>query len=236
MADGASNSARFLHAQGAAAWDISDEVLRFIAENVKPGQITLETGAGQSTLAFVRAGARHTAVTPSTTEAEAIRAAATAQGLPSDALSFVFGYSQTVLPTLAEHGPLDFVLIDGGHGFPIPAVDWVYTAPRLRVGGFMMVDDVDLWTGEMLVGFMAAEACWQKVTVLRGRTAVFKLVSPFELHEWTRQPYVVAKSRLPQSWRKAKNLAKLLLKGDFKAIRAKAANEQRLAEAARQDY
>jgi hypothetical protein len=47
---------------------------------------------------------------------------------------------------------------------------------------------------------------------------------------------VVAKSRLPQALRKARNLMSLVLKGDFAAIRRKAANEARLAQAARNDY
>jgi hypothetical protein len=231
-------SSPLLHADGAAAWDISDEVLAFIHSHVRPGMQTLETGAGQSTLAFLTAGAVHTAVTPSQSEADAIRRAALERELDTDRLAFAFGYSQDVLPGLmAERSTsLDVVLIDGGHGFPIPTVDWVYTAPKLKLGGLMIVDDVDLWTGQMLVDFMRAEACWKHQTTLRGRTAVFRLVAPFQLREWTNQPFVVGKSRLPQAMRKARNLIGLLMKGDFAAIRRKAANEARLAQAARSDY
>ena len=223
-----------LHADGAAAWDISREVLDFIAKHVRPGIATLETGAGQSTLAFLDAGARHEAVTPSQVEAEAITREAIRRGLDPANLTFRIGYSQDLLPRLT--GELDFVLIDGGHGFPIPATDWLYLAPRLKVGGMMMLDDVDLWTGQMLVDFMKHEACWEQVALLRGRTAAFRLVAPFELHEWTKQPFVVQKSRWTQTRRKVVNLLGLLAKGDLSSIRQKVANEKRLAEAARNDY
>ena len=223
-----------LHADGAAAWDISQEVLDFIAAHVTPGMATLETGAGQSTLAFLAAGARHEAVTPSEIEAEAITKEAIGRGLDHGQLTFRIGYSQDVLPKL--EGDLDFVLIDGGHGFPIPATDWLYLAPRLKVGGVMMLDDVDLWTGQMLVDFMKQEACWEQIALLRGRTAAFRLVSEFELHEWTKQPFVVQKSRWSQTRRKVVNLLGLIAKGNLSAIRHKLANERRLADAAKDDY
>ena len=67
-------------------------------------------------------------------------------------------------------------------------------------------------------------------------TAAFRLVAPFELHEWTKQPFVVQKSRWTQTRRKVVNLLGLLAKGDLSSIRQKVANEKRLAEAARNDY
>ena len=30
--------------------------------------------------------------------------------------------------------PLDVVFVDGGHGFPVPMIDWFYGAGRLRRG------------------------------------------------------------------------------------------------------
>ncbi|MEL6782267.1 MAG: class I SAM-dependent methyltransferase [Pseudomonadota bacterium] len=225
-----------LHAGGEAAWDMSDDGIAYIKAHVGAGSTTLETGAGATSLMFLEQGADHHAVTPSETERDLITAEAERRGLDASKLTFHLGYSQDVLPRLDLGAPLDFVLIDGGHGFPIPAVDWLYTAPMLKVGGIMMVDDVDLWTGAMLVDFMDAEACWTKRDVLRGRTAVFELTSPFELHEWTKQPHVVAKSKWPQRMRKARNVAGLVAKGEFATIRSKMAHEKRLAEAAKDDY
>ena len=223
-----------LHANGEAAWDISDEVLSVIRREARPGMITLETGAGQSTLAFLQAGTHHTSVAPAKAEFEAIKAEAKERGLNVENLECVEAMSQLALP--AMEGPLDIALIDGGHGFPIPAVDWAYLAPRLKTGGLMIVDDVDLWTGAMLKNFMKDDPAWEMEEVLRGRTAVFRLTEPFHLREWTNQPYVVKQSRWSQRFRKAKNLFKLLITGQFGAISAKMANERTLADAARNDY
>ena len=52
------------------------------------------------------------------------------------------------------------VLIDGSHSFPSPFIDWYYTAFRLRVGGFLVVDDTQLWTGHVLKRFLEAEPDW----------------------------------------------------------------------------
>lgn len=223
-----------LHAGGEAAWDISQEVLSLIAREVRPGMATLETGAGQSTLAFLEAGADHHAVTPSASEIAAIASAAAARGLDPDRLSLHEGCSQDILPGLT--GDLDFALIDGGHGFPIPAIDWAYIAPRIKPGGMLVIDDVDLWTGRMILDFMKADPAFRLEGVLRGRTAAFRLKERFVLREWTNQPYVVARSRWPQRMRKARNLMGLLARFDLGAVRAKLANEKRLAAAAKADY
>ncbi len=232
MADG--SGAHRLHAQGAADWDISPEVLAFIKAHVKPGMKTIETGAGRSTLAFVAAGAEHTAITPSASEIAAITAAAHAEGMNPFTATMIEGFSQDVLPGLS--GELDFALIDGGHGFPIPTIDWTYIVPRLKVGGIVMIDDVDLWTGKMLIDFMEREAGFEHVATLRGRTAAFRLTERFAFHEWTKQPFVVEQSRWTQRARKAKNVLGMLARFDLATLKAKFANEKRLAQAAKDDY
>ena len=220
-----------LHAAGTANWDITDGVLAFIARHCSADTVSLETGAGASTLAFAAAGGAHTAVTPSVDEAGRIRAAAAERGIDTSRLTIVNAYSQDVLPGMS--GPLDVVLIDGGHGFPIPAVDWIYTARRLAVGGYMLIDDIDIWTGQMLVQFMDKEDEWERVEIIRGRTAVFRLVRPFALREWRHQQAVVQRSRLPRAVRRAKNAAGLLAKGEFRSILTKLDHDRELARAAK---
>ena len=208
-----------LHADGKAVWDIAPGVAAWIAAHVKPGMRTLETGAGLSTLLFAQAGAQHVVVTPSRDERVRILMEATRRGIAAETLRFELGYSQQVLPQLK--GDLDVVLIDGGHGFPIPAIDWAYLAPRLVVGGSLLIDDVDLWTGAMLVDFLKAEPGWRFETLLHGRTAVFTLTARAELREWTEQPHVVALSRWPQRRRKARNVLAHLVRGEFAPLMAK---------------
>jgi hypothetical protein len=128
---------------------------------------------------------------------------------------------------------LDVVFIEGGHGFPVPGVDWLYLAPRLKVGGKMLIDDVDLWTGKMLVDVLRHEEGWKFDTILRGRTAVFTKTAPFVAREWVDQPTVVRKSYVSQSWRKFVNFTGLLVRLDFKAIIAKIKQERALLVAAK---
>ncbi|NTY61052.1 class I SAM-dependent methyltransferase [Mycolicibacterium sphagni] len=222
--------ARF-HAEGTADWTITDGVLSLIARHCNADTTSLETGAGASTLAFAAAGGNHTAVTPSQDEVGRIRAEGTERGLDMSRVEFIDGYSQDVLPGLS--GPLDFVLIDGGHGFPIPAVDWIYTAQRLNVGGHMLIDDIDVWTGQMLVQFLDKEDEWERVEIVNGITAVFRLVKPFTLREWNHQPAVVQRSRFPRTLRRAKNAARIAARGDFKTLLKKFDHDRELTRAAK---
>jgi hypothetical protein len=223
-----------LHAGGAAAWDASDAVLAYLRTVLRPGWRTIETGAGQSTLTFAAAGCLHHAVTPSGSEIAAIKARAAAEGVDLSGVTFHEGFSQDVLPRL-EDDAFDLVFIDGGHGFPIPAVDFQYLAPRLAVGGLLLIDDVDLWTGDMIVQVLRRDDGWRLHGKLKGRTAVFEKLQPYVAHEWTKQPYVVRKSFWPQTGRKLRNGLGLIARGDLGAVRGKLANERRLAEAARDD-
>jgi Methyltransferase domain len=220
-----------LHAEGSVQWDASDAVLDWFKANLKPGMRTIETGAGKSTLAFMAAGCQHDCVTPSDSEVLAIKAEATRRGLEQDAANFHVDYSQNVLPHLEGHEDIDVAFIDGGHGFPIPAVDWIYIAPRLKVGGKLLIDDIDLWTGAMLVDVLAKEPGWQVEKILRGRTAIITKTAPFQAREWCDQPTVVAKSYLRQFTRKIVNGLALLARFDFKAVAAKFKHEKALSDA-----
>ena len=222
-----------LHADGTVQWDASEAVLNWFASYLKPGMRTLETGAGKSTLAFLRAGCVHDTVTPSGSEIAAIRAAALARGLNPDQVTFHEGFSQYVLPHLAGLEDLDVVFIDGGHGFPVPGLDWLYLAPRLKVGGKLLVDDVDLWTGQMLVDVLRREPGWRVDTILRGRTAVITKTAPFVAREWVDQPEVVRRSLIPQTWRKIVNGVSALARLDLAGIARKLRHEKALRDAAR---
>lgn len=222
-----------LHAGGRVQWDASDAVLDWFQTNLKPGMRTLETGAGKSTLAFMTAGCVHDTITPSDDEVAAIKAEAVRRNLDPDSVTFHVDFSQNVLPHLEGHEDIDVAFIDGGHGFPVPAVDWLFIAPRLKVGGKMLIDDVDLWTGTMLIDVLRKEEGWQVDGILRGRTAVVTKTAPFQAREWCDQPTVVAKSRVSQTMRKLVNGLSLLARFDFEGITRKLKHKRALSEAAR---
>jgi hypothetical protein len=219
-----------LHADGNVQWDASDIVLDWFRANLKPNMRTIETGAGKSTLAFMAAGCVHDSVTPSSSEVAAIKAEAARRGLAIGNITFHIDFSQNILPHLKGHEDIDVAFIDGGHGFPVPGVDWLFIAPRLKVGGKLLIDDVDLWTGSMLVDVLRKEAGWRVDSILRGRTAVVTKTAPFQAREWCDQPTVVAKSYLPQTMRKIVNGLALLARFDIKSLSRKLKHERDLSE------
>jgi hypothetical protein len=150
-------------------------VLRYLAELVRPGMNTLETGAGQTTAAFALAGANHVAVTPDKAQARKISDYLAQLGA-APSLRFIHRSSDEALPE-GEGIPerLDVVLIDGAHRFPFPMLDWHYTQGRVPVGGYMIVDDYPMPSVRLLYDFLAGEDEWELVKAFQV-TAVFRRV------------------------------------------------------------
>lgn len=172
------------------------DALRDIQQRVKPGQTTIETGAGSSTIVFALCGARHTCITPDRAEVDRIIAFCGEHGIDISLVNFVVERSEAALCRL-EPTNLDFVLIDGWHAFPTAFIDWYFTADRLNIGGHLMVDDTQLWVESTLCAFMAAEPEWEHVSS-PGRAFVFKKVQVM-LHEkgWEEQQFIISRSSLP---------------------------------------
>lgn len=178
-------------------WKLDRESLELIMLRSEPGARTLETGCGYSTVAFGLARTRHTSVTPFEVEVERIRSFCQRNEISLDGVEFVMGCSQEVLPRL-EDEPLDLVLIDGSHAFPIPFIDWYYTALRLRVGGTLVVDDTHIKTGEILRDFLTAEdERWALVKELPSLVAFEKVAEPLlPPWDWPGQPYCAKPRRV----------------------------------------
>jgi hypothetical protein len=156
-------------------WGLAWEALAWLERTVEPGMATLETGAGASTMVFAARGATHAAVTPSADEADRIRAACAERGIDDSEVTFHVGRSQDVLPALTLP-PLDLVLVDGAHGFPYPILDWWHVAPRLRVGGRMLLDDAYLPAVAGIVDFARASPAWALEEPASFRTACIRKV------------------------------------------------------------
>lgn len=175
-------------------YESSEEILRLIDREVGPGARTLETGAGISTVLFALKGARHVCVVPGAEEVERIRRWCDGAGVSTADVTFVVQRSEEALPRL-ELDSLDFVLIDGGHAFPTPFIDWYYAGRRLIPGGVLAIDDIQLWTGRVLDRFLHEEPGWEREEVLPMRASVFRCTAEQgDLGEWVHQPYVVRRS------------------------------------------
>jgi predicted O-methyltransferase YrrM len=188
-------------------YGLKREVLSFIAENTNENSKTLETGAGCSTLVFGLSGAAHIAVTPSLSEINLIGSYAIAHEIPMNKVRFVQESSDSFLPKNKEEG-FDLVLLDGKHAFPWPVIDWFYTADKLKLGGLMIIDDIEMRSVSMLVDFLKADTGWAEVNEFSGQAIVFKKKKE-SVHDvaWHMQPYAV-----PGTFQKIGNRLKQILK------------------------
>ncbi len=213
----------YVHPAGAPAagreeaWPLGFEFLRWIAENLPETACTLETGCGYSTLIFAICGARHTAVAPDCAQHGRIRSWCEGHGVPTDSLRLIDAPSQRVLPNIATD-PLNLVLIDGCHAFPAPFLDWYYTAERIRVNGWLIVDDCHIVTGRILADFLDADTTRWIPLQRTFKTVVYQKISAgpvVEGLEWTEQPYCSKVLREPNGagylrriWRKGKRMVR----------------------------
>ena len=181
-----------IHNDRTITWGIRPALAHFLDEAVGPGSVTLETGAGLSTLVILRRqGRQHTAVQPMADEFAVILEFAHRHRLDIRGFRPILARSQDWLP-LMDLSDLDLVLVDGAHAFPVPFLDWYYGAQKLKVGGVMVVDDTHLLTGTLLADFMDADPRWEQV--MRDRVSHFaiyrKRCDPVHDDDWMRQPYV----------------------------------------------
>ena len=173
---------------------LPSDVLRYIARHIGPEATTLETGCGVSTLVFLIKGANHTCVSPDAHAVDRIRDYCRANDVALDRARFEVEPSEVVLPRL-ELKDVDLVLIDGSHSFPAVFIDWYYTAPSLKIGGLMVIDDVDVWTGKVLKDFLGQEDEWSIDASFGNRSVAFRKVSEIDPFKgWWLQRYVVERS------------------------------------------
>ena len=183
------------------SWALSPETLRLLDDAIEPGSRTLETGAGVSTVLFALREADHVCVAPAEDEVRRIREFCAANGISTERVSFVVERSELALPRF-EPTALDLVLIDGSHSFPNVFIDWHYTAARLRLGGLLFVDDINLWTPRVLHDFLREDPSWALDAEVPMRSAVFrKQLAVDGAANWTEQPFVVARSHLTRGSR-----------------------------------
>jgi len=173
-----------LHGAGDEYWGLAWAALGWLEDNVTAGMATLETGSGSSTLVFAAAGAEHEAVTPDAAEEERIRRECERRGIDSSSVRFRIGPSHEVLPRL-EPRPLDLVLLDGAHGFPYPVLDWWYVAPRVRVGGLVLLDDAYMPPVRVVVDALREQPAWEVAAAIGQRTvAVRKVLDDLPPWDW----------------------------------------------------
>jgi hypothetical protein len=204
-------------------WSTEESCYRFLAEHCPPGARSLETGSGISTILFAAWGAEHRCVTPGDVEAAAILAYCDRHQLPVEGVTFDLGASDTVLPRLdPEAPPLDLVLIDGCHGFPVPMIDWFYGAGRLRQGGVVVIDDIHLPAVRVLTNFLDRDPRWRSIQRTPKWMAYERGNEGPLTEEWLFQPfYSFGDQAQVAPWKRAELTARRLLSPVKRAVISK---------------
>ena len=176
------------------SFTIGDHILHYFDKIIPEGGKTVETGAGMSTLAFAIKNCSHFAIMPEQNVKNRILSFAKENGIPTDKLNIIVEESQFFVPNFKETD-FDMVLIDGLHAFPVPFIDWLYLSRKLKVGGYLVVDDTQIWTGEILKRFMTLEPEWRLIENIAGKAVVFRKVKEqVDNKEWKDQRFIVMNS------------------------------------------
>jgi hypothetical protein len=156
-----------------ANWSVAPDVLRFLRASLNPSTHTLETGAGQTTVAFAIAGTHHVCITPDRAQADQIRQYCAEHDI-EQTITFIHDSSDIALASgRGIPDVIDFVFIDGAHRFPFPILDWHFTQGRIPVGGIVAVDDYPMPSVRILHDFLAGEDEWELVRSF-GVTSFFR--------------------------------------------------------------
>ena len=129
---------------GEVSFGVGPKVLRWIADRLTGDMITLETGAGLTTVLFATLARHHYCCTAARREADKIRDYLERIEVPPEKVTFILGSTDDTLPRLEIGKILDFAYVDGCHGYPFPALDWHYIDKHLKIGGLLGMDNVEL--------------------------------------------------------------------------------------------
>ena len=181
-------------------WDAMAPVALQAIEKRGPFRFTAETGCGGSTIILSQLSEQHTAFAiegPNRTIAEVRKH----PDFRSDTVVFVEGETKRTVPLHSFERRLDLVLLDGPHAYPLPQLEFVYLFPQVRVGGWFVLDDLQIPSVYELFHFLRREPAvvLEEVTL---RTAFFRKTGEFEdgPDGWQQQG-INRRSLLRYSWR-----------------------------------
>jgi len=164
LEQGGTETSRFERASAA----LPAESLSVMDRLLRPDHVTLEVGGGHSTVLFAASVANHYCVNPDKTANRLIREFMESHGLWRDNLCFIEESSDHALPRFEAEDEIDVALLDGNHSFPFPMLEWHYVDRKLRRGGWLIVDNVEITAVRMLCEFLRSEPAYRLVEKARG--------------------------------------------------------------------
>jgi len=152
-----------------------------------PFQYSVETGCGGSTIVLSHASEHHTAFAIEGKD-RTITELRKQNDLRAQTAIFVEGETKDTLPGYRFGVPLDLILLDGPHAYPLPQIEFAYLFPHLRLGGWLVMDDIQIPSVHELFRFLKNEpsVVLEDVAV---RTAFFRRIKAVEARPdgWTLQ-------------------------------------------------
>ena len=91
-----------IHEEGSGeltSWQLSNEVLHYINNNISEDSVTLETGTGISTILFAIKSSHHTCINPDRKQVDRIKGYCQEHQINTDKIDFKIHCSEDVLPT-----------------------------------------------------------------------------------------------------------------------------------------
>jgi len=133
-------------------------------------QHTMETGCGRTTLLMSHLSPDHLVFSPGGRNMNGLQGAGL---LCEGTVTFHEAPSLKTLPNFQFKHPLDFVLLDGAHGFPFAHVEYFFTYPHIRTGGILVVDDIRIPAVYQLFEFLRHDAMFRLNKIIAKNTAFF---------------------------------------------------------------
>jgi len=187
------------------ATGLPSPVFEFMDRALTSESISLETGMGISTAVFAIKSGTHVCVSPDQNEINRFREYAIKNNFSIDHINFICKKSYEIWNDLKDH-LWDLILIDGGHGFPTPFMDWYFFSQRLKINGYIIIDDTHLSTCKTLKDFLLKEDAWQIVPPFSKKTVIFQKVKEFDYNkEFNEQRYVMEQTAAMNKFEKLKN-------------------------------
>lgn len=208
------------------AGTVSDATLRVMAElSSDEFQCTAETGTGRSTLLLSNLSKRHLVFTIGDPWAESLARVQNSPLLRSGVVTFTLGPTQATLPLYDLPEQIDLVFIDGPHGFPFPELEYYFFYPRIRLGGFLIIDDIQIPSIRLMYRILRKDQMWDLIKI-SDNTAFFRrtdypTLNPFG-DDWWLQGY-----NQPSPLRRFMQAAKARAPAGLKSVYKKGASRIR---------
>lgn len=143
-----------------------------------PFRSSVETGCGGSTIVLSHASDHHIAFAIEGTD-RSISELREHSEFRCENVTFVEGETMNTVPRYQFEGEVDLALLDGPHAYPLPQIEFAYLFPWVRVGGWLVMDDIQIPSVYGLFHFLKGEpsVMLEEVVV---RTAFFRRISAVE--------------------------------------------------------